>query len=271
MSRYKLVIEYDGMRFCGWQRQASDAQACAVLAAYFDGIHRRKLAAPPQVRLSVQGLLEFALERILHAPMLLEGAGRTDTGVHALAQCAHFDSEAPVEVDRLRAGLNYYAQPFGAAVLELAETAPDFHARFSALRRFYAYHIYNRAAPLILARERAWHVTPPLDIGLMRKAAGAFEGFHDFSAFRAAECQGKSPWKTVDHIEISPDAEQIIIRVSARSFLHNQVRIMVGTLVQVGKGKMPVGRVAQLLDTGDRTQAGPTAPPYGLYLTGVKY
>lgn len=273
--RYKITVEYDGTFFCGWQRQRTDALFFAQPEA-----ERQVTEA---LKPSVQGTLEWALAQMTGQSVLVEGAGRTDTGVHALGQVAHFDLEAPeggayLEAFKLIAGLNFYAQKYGVVVLE-AEVVPAddvaFHARFSARSREYLYRIVLRRAPLILERHRAWHVAlaaeETLDIEAMQAAASAFLGTHDFSAFRASACQSKSPIKTLDRCLIRPTASGLEIEVQARSFLHNQVRIMVGTLMAIGRGRLQASAVAELLKSGDRTKGGPTAPPYGLYLWRVHY
>lgn len=270
MQRYKIILEYDGTFFCGWQRQASDEEAHEFLSEHY--AQRRKAAIIPTPPLmSIQGLVEFALYQILHQHLLVEGAGRTDTGVHAYGQCAHIDLENPIDSARLREGLNFYTRNWGVVIRAIEPVSSTFHARFSARMRTYHYLICNRPAPLALYRNRAWHVATPLNIARMQAAAQQFLGFHDFSAFRAAECQSKSPHKTLHAFHFEQNGENIQATISARSFLHNQVRIMMGTLVQIGKGKMPAEIITQLLENPDRVKAGPTAPPYGLYLHHVSY
>ena len=199
--------------------------------------------------------------------------------MHALGQVAHFDLagdlSGALDPLKLEAGLNFYARPYGVVVLEVARAPHDFHARFSAKARPYLYRVVLRRAPLALDRHRAWHVALPLgatlDRAAMRAAAQDFLGTHNFNAFRAAACQSKSPIKTLDRCEVRDRPEGLEVEVQARSFLHNQVRIMVGTLVAIGRGRLPPEAVRALLESGDRTQAGPTAPPDGLYLTKVTY
>lgn len=261
-QRYKVIVEYDGTFFCGWQRQRSDA-------AFFAGQN------VPLSRPSVQGALEEALRRMTGHPVLVEGAGRTDTGVHALGQVAHFDLSKPFEPFQLVSGLNFYTQRYGVVVLEAARVPDHFHARFSAKSREYLYKIVLRRPPLTLEAHRAWHVSLPIGTQLnwkaMQDAAQAFLGTHNFSAFRAAACQSKSPIKTLDRCLIRRVESGMEVEVQARSFLHNQVRIMVGTLIAIGQGKLPADAIGQLLENGDRTQSGPTAPPDGLYLRRVYY
>lgn len=264
-QRYKIVVEYDGTFFCGWQRQRSDA-------AFFS-----EKGADAGVLPSVQGTLEDSLRRMTGESVLVEGAGRTDTGVHALGQVAHFDLpiQRAFEPFKLVEGLNFYAQRHGVVVLEASQVPDDFHARFSAKSRTYLYQVVLRRAPLVLERHRAWHVPLPIGTALkleaMQKAAEALLGTHNFNAFRAAECQSKNPVKTLDRCHIRSTEEGIEFEVQARSFLHNQVRIMVGTLMAIGREKLPLGVIDELLKSGDRTQGGPTAPPDGLYLKNVAY
>lgn len=263
MARIKLTVEYDGSSFCGWQRQQTDEVLFAENVVATEDV--------VGLRPSVQGTLEDAYWKMTGERVLVEGAGRTDAGVHALAQVAHVDFQKPVNPARLIPGLNFYLQPSRVVVKE-AEVVPDsFHARFSARSRLYRYRILNRKAPSALWRERAWHVPTTLDVEAMKTAAQAFLGTHNFQAFRAAACQSKSPIKTLDRLELRQVDDFLEWTVQARSFLHNQVRIMVGTLMWVGKGKLPPTIISEALERGDRTQVGPTAPPYGLYLAGVLY
>jgi tRNA pseudouridine38-40 synthase len=245
MPRYRLTLEYDGTGLAGWQRQANGA--------------------------SVQELLETAFEKYCQEKVTLVAAGRTDAGVHALAQVAHVDLERPREPDEIRDAVNYHLKPAHVAILEAAEAPADFHARFSATGRRYLYRIVNRRAPLVLDHDRAWSVTRPIDAAAMHAAAQVLVGSHDFSSFRDAQCQAKSPLKTLDRLDVSRTGEEISIRAEARSFLHHQVRNMVGTLKLVGEGKWTTADVAAALAARDRSAAGPTAPAEGLYLTGVSY
>lgn len=245
MTRYKLTIEYDGSGFVGWQRQTNG--------------------------LSVQEVLEDAIERFCGERVTTHVAGRTDAGVHALGQVAHFDIAKDTTSDTVRDALNFHVKPHAIAVLKAEIVGEEFHARFSARRRIYRYRIVNRRASLALERGRAWHVQAPLDLAAMQTGAAHLLGRHDFSSFRAAECQAKSPLKTLDVLDISREGEAIIVDARARSFLHHQVRNMVGTLKLVGEGKWVPDDVRRVLDARDRREAGPTAPPEGLYLVEIVY
>ena len=245
MPRYKLIVEYDGTPFVGWQRQS-------------EGV-------------SVQHVLEEAVFKFCGERATIYGAGRTDAGVHALAQVAHLDLEKPADPFRLTEAVNFHLKPHPIAVLDCAAVAADFHARFSAIERRYRYRIANRRAPLTLDRDRAWRVGAPLDAGAMHAAAQVLVGHHDFTSFRATDCQADSPVKTLDALDVARFGEEIEVSARARSFLHHQVRNMVGTLRLVGEGKWSAGDVKKALDARDRAAAGPTAPAEGLYLVGVKY
>ncbi len=245
MPRYRITLEYDGTPFYGWQRQ--------------DGIP------------SVQQAIEEAAHKLTGETVAIRGAGRTDTGVHALGQVAHLDLSREWLTDKIRDGLNAHLRPAPVTVIAAAEVLDDFDARFSATRRHYVYRILNRRSPAALDRDRAWHVTYLLDAEAMAVAARSLLGNHDFSTFRAAECQAQSPIKTLDQLDVLRDGDEIRILASARSFLMSQVRSMVGSLVQVGSGRWPETRIAQILAAADRTQCGPLAPPHGLYLARVDY
>ncbi|CAK0775015.1 tRNA pseudouridine synthase A [uncultured Gammaproteobacteria bacterium] len=245
MPRWKLTLEYDGRPFVGWQRQANGP--------------------------SVQLALEQAVLRFSGATVTVQGAGRTDARVHALAQVAHFDLDKPTTADVVRNALNFYLRPWPVAVLLVESVADDFHARFSALGRSYLYRIINRCTPLALETGRAWHIPYPLDAVAMHEAARRLIGRHDFSTFRASACQGKSPVKSLERLEVSRTGEAITIVAGARSFLHHQVRNMVGTLALVGRGSWSADDVQVALEARDRSRGGPTAPPDGLYFTGVEY
>ncbi len=245
MPRYKLTIEYDGAPFCGWQIQHNGP--------------------------SVQGALENAVAAINGAPARVHGAGRTDAGVHALAQVAHVDIAKELPPGRFRDGLNAHLRPHPIGVLA-AELAPDsFEARFSAIRRHYRYRIVNRRANLALDAGKVWRVPRRLDAARMHAAAQRLLGRHDFTTFRDAECQARSPEKTLDQLDVARDGEAITIVTSARSFLHSQVRSMVGSLVWVGEGRWNVDDMARALQARDRRACGPVAPPDGLYLVRVDY
>lgn len=244
--RYLLRIEYDGGPYQGWQR----------------------LPDGP----SVQGALEDAVEKLTGARSDVIGSGRTDAGVHAYEQVAHVDIDKPFEPWKLAEALNAHLRPHPIAVLQAEAAAPDFHARFDAVRRTYVYQIVNRRAPLTVDRGRAWRVSPHLDTDAMHAAAQRLVGEHDFTTFRDSQCQAKSPIKTLDVCDVlRTDEESVAIWCVARSFLHRQVRSMVGTLVEVGLGKMSADDVADALAAVDRTRCGPVAPPDGLYLARVDY
>lgn len=245
MSRWRITVEYDGGPFVGWQRQDNGP--------------------------SVQEAIEQAITGFCGEEVQVTGAGRTDSGVHALAQVAHFDLAREASADTVRDAINFHLKPRPVAVLDALPVAADFHARFSALGRSYRYRIVNRRTPLTLEAGRAWQVAVPLDAVAMGEAAEALVGRHDFTSFRAAQCQADSPVKTLDEITVARDADLITFDVRARSFLHNQVRIMVGTLRRVGEGKWEPGEVARALGARDRAAAGPTAPACGLYLAAVRY
>jgi len=245
MPRYKLTLEYDGGPFSGWQRQTG--------------------------RPSLQQALEEAVTAFCGETVAVQAAGRTDAGVHALGQVAHLDLEREVALDTLRNALNYHLRPAPIVVLEAAAVAPDFHARFSARARHYRYLIVNRPAPLTLERGHAWFVPGQLDAEIMHEAASRLLGRHDFSSFRSSLCQAKSPVKTLDAMSVSRRGAHIEIGVRARSFLHHQVRNMVGTLKLIGQRKWPVERIEAVLAARDRAAAGPTAPACGLYLVRVDY
>ena len=245
MTRYKLTLEYDGRGFVGWQRQDNGP--------------------------SVQAALEAAVERFCGEQVTAHAAGRTDAGVHALAQVAHIDLDKETGADTLRDALNFHLKPAAVAVLAAEAVADDFHARFSATERAYRYRIVNRRAPLALDRGRAWFVPVPLDAGAMHEAARALLGKHDFTSFRAGECQAKSPVKTLDALEVSRHGDEIRIEARARSFLHHQVRNMAGSLRLAGEGKWTRADMERALAARDRRAAGPTAPADGLYLVAVRY
>jgi len=245
MPRYKLTIEYDGTPFNGWQIQDN---------------------AP-----SVQGALNDAVFAFSGERAQVNGAGRTDTGVHALGQVAHVDLAKDWEADVVRDAINAHLRPNPVAVLA-AERAPDsFEARYSAVRRHYLYRLVCRRADLALERNRVWRCPRELDVKAMHNAAQRLVGFHDFTTFRSTECQAKSPEKTLDVLSVSKAGEEIHIAASARSFLHNQVRSMVGSLVLVGDGKWSADDLSAALAAKDRTACGPVAPPDGLYLVKVDY
>lgn len=243
--RYKLVLEYDGTCFHGFQRQKDLG--------------------------SVQSLIEYAVKQITQEDVTVFCAGRTDAGVHSLGQVIHFDSSKDLDLYKFQDGVNHFTGPKGCCVISVEKTDSTFHARFSATSRSYTYVILNRQAPSPHFENKAWHVKKPLDLGLMAEAARHFIGTYDFSAFRCVSCQAKSPIRTMDVCEIEQEDAFFKIHLKSRSFLHNQVRIMVGSLVTVGLSKESPEWIQGLLRSGDRTQAGITAPPYGLYFRTVGY
>ena len=245
MPRFKLLIEYDGTPFAGWQVQANSA--------------------------TVQGRLEAAVARLDSANPSVRGAGRTDAGVHALGQVAHVDLVRDWPPERLRGALNAHLRPDPIVVLAAGRVSADFDARFSARSRSYLYRILNRRSPPALDRAKVWHVARALDAGAMHAAAQTILGKHDFTTFRSSHCQAASPQKTLDRLTVSRRAEEIHIEAVARSFLHNQVRSMVGSLKLVGEGAWPVGQLQRALIARDRAACGMVAPPGGLYLVRVAY
>ena len=245
MPRYRLTIEYDGGPFVGWQRQAEGA--------------------------SVQGALEDAIEKLSQQRVTVTGAGRTDAGVHALGQVVHFGVEKDFAADKVRDALNHYLWPAPVVVLDAMVAADGFHARFSACARHYLFRILNRRAPPALDAGKVWHVPVALDAEAMHHAAQALLGTHDFTTFRAAECQAQSPVKTLDKIDVSRRGEEIHLTTSARSFLHHQVRSFVGSLKQVGEGKWSARDLKAALEARERSACGPVSPPDGLYLVKVDY
>jgi tRNA pseudouridine38-40 synthase len=247
MPRYKLTIEYDGAPFSGWQIQA-------------DG-------------LTVQGVLTGAIESLTGEKTLVQGAGRTDAGVHARGQIAHVDLSREWETDTIRDALNAHLRPHPVAVLAAERVADDFNARMSAVKRHYLYRIVNRRPDLALDRGQAWRIPRPLDDRAMHDAAQRLVGKHDFTTFRSTECQAKSPEKTLDSLDVVRlhGGDEIIVLTTARSFLHSQVRSMVGSLALVGEGKWSADDLQAALDARDRTRCGPLAPPDGLFLMKVDY
>lgn len=245
MTRVKLLIEYDGGPYFGWQRQ------------------------PDQP--TVQGALEKAALALNQSPTTIQGAGRTDAGVHATGQVAHFDLVKDVPEHKVADALNAHLRPEPVAVLSSHFMPEDFHARFHAIKRHYRFVIENRRADLSLSRGRAWRVGAPLKLGLMQEAAQHLCGKHDFTTFRDTICQADSPVRTMDRIHLKQTGSRIEIEYSARSFLHKQVRSITGSLIEVGRGKYPPSWIRDILDAKDRTACGPVAPPDGLYLERVEY
>jgi len=245
VTRFRLIVEYDGRPFMGWQRQAHGP--------------------------SVQQAIEEAIEAITHEKVTLHAAGRTDAGVHALAMTAHVDIDKPISAHRLADGTNAKLRPLPVAILSAREAEPDFHARFSCIGRRYVYRIANRRAPLALETGRAWRVPVVLHADAMNRAAQVLVGRHDFNTFRSAQCQSDSPVKTLDRLTVRRLGETIEIEAAARSFLHHQVRSMVGCLELVGRGKWTKADLKAALEARDRAALGFNAPPDGLYFVEALY
>ena len=245
MPRYKLAIEYDGTPFVGWQVQDNGP--------------------------SVQGVITDAIAAFTGERVAVSGAGRTDAGVHALGQVAHIDLARDWDDDTVRDAINAHLRPHPVAVLTAERVGESFDARFSATKRHYLYRIVNRRADLALEQNRAWRVARALDDAAMHAAAQSLVGRHDFTTFRAAECQAKSPIKTLDRLDVVREGEDVRVLAAARSFLHHQVRSMVGSLVHVGEGKWKANELAAALAARDRSACGQVAPPQGLYLVRVEY
>ena len=245
MTRWRLTIEYDGGPFMGWQRQDHGP--------------------------SVQQTLEEAVKRMTGEDAQLMAAGRTDAGVHALAMSAHVDIARSLTPHRLREGLNALVRPHPISVIEVETVADDWHARFSCVGRRYLYRVLNRRAPAALDHGRVWHIPVPLEVEAMREGAAHLVGRHDFTTFRSAQCQSDSPVKTLDRLEVSKVGEEIHIEAAARSFLHHQVRSMVGCLAMVGRGQWEPGDIEKALEARDRSALGFNAPPDGLYFVEAIY
>jgi tRNA pseudouridine38-40 synthase len=245
MPRYKLTIEYDGTPYVGWQAQDNGV--------------------------SVQGVLTGAVATFAGERVVIGAAGRTDAGVHALGQVAHVDLAKDWDTETVRDAINFHLRPQPVAVLAAERAAPDFDARFSAVKRHYLYRIVNRRADLTLEQNRAWRVPRLLDDEAMHAAAQRLIGRHDFTTFRSTECQAKSPVKTLDRLDVARDGDEIRVTAAARSFLQHQVRSMVGSLIHVGEGKWRADDLATALAARDRTACGQVAPPHGLYLVRVDY
>jgi tRNA pseudouridine38-40 synthase len=245
MTRFALTIEYDGRPFMGWQRQAHGP--------------------------SVQQTIEEALGRIIGAEPVVHAAGRTDAGVHATAMRAHVDVERAITPFRLMEAINAHLRPAPVAILDCVAMAEDWHARFSCLGRRYEYRIVNRRAPLTFETGLAWRIARPLDAEAMQAAAQRLTGKHDFTTFRSAHCQSASPVKTLDRLDVARTGDRLTIHAAARSFLHHQVRSMVGCLALVGLGQWSADDISAALEARDRAMLGLNAPPDGLYFTGADY
>ena len=245
MTRWRLTIEYDGNPFMGWQRQEHGP--------------------------SVQQTLEEALLRMTGEKAVFTAAGRTDAGVHALAMSTHVEINRVLTSHRLREGLNALVRPHPISVLSVEHADDDWHARFSCVGRRYLYRILNRRAPPALDSGRVWHIAVPLDLDQMREGAAILIGRHDFTTFRSAQCQSDSPVKTLDSLEVTRVGDEIHVRAAARSFLHHQVRSMVGCLALVGRGQWQPSKMQEALDARDRSALGFNAPPHGLYFVEAIY
>ena len=245
MTRWRLTVEYDGAPFVGWQRQALGT--------------------------SVQGVLERAIGQMTSSAVTVHGAGRTDAGVHALAMEAHVDLEKPLTEHRLREGLNALVRPDPVSVIEVARVADHWHARHSCSGRRYLYRILNHRAPPALLRGKVWHIGAPLDLDAMQAGAHILLGTHDFTTFRSVHCQSASPVKTLDELSVERVGDEVQVHAAARSFLHHQVRSMVGCLAMVGRGQWSVDDIARALAARDRTALGLNAPPDGLYFVSARY
>ena len=244
MPNYKITVEYDGTNFVGWQQQANGV--------------------------SVQSSLQDSVFKLSGEKVVVYGAGRTDAGVHAYGQVASFVISKKISTDVIRDGLNQHLRPLMISVLKAEEVDNDFHARFSAKKRWYVYKIINRRSPLTIEANRAWCVHKILDTKKMQNESASFLGKHDLNAFRSAHCQSKSSIRTIDDIIINIKNESIFIEVVAKSFLHSQVRIMVGTLVDIAKGNINAS-ILEIINSKNREVAGQTAPANGLYLKKIAY
>ena len=244
MNNYKITVEYDGTNFVGWQQQANG--------------------------LSIQSSLQDSLFKLSGEKVVVYGAGRTDAGVHAYGQVASFSISKKISTDVIRDGLNQHLRPLMISVQKAEFAQDDFHARFSAKRRWYVYKIINRRPPLTIEANKAWCVHKKLNIDKIKTESASFVGKHDLNAFRSANCQSNTSIKTIDSINVDNKEDKILIEVSARSFLHSQVRIMVGTLVDIAKGNL-TDSISQIINSRKRDLAGQTAPACGLYLKKIDY
>ncbi len=244
-QRWKLTLEYDGTDFVGWQLQDQG--------------------------FSVQGVLEEAVFKFSGERVRFHAAGRTDSGVHALGQVAHFDLDYLFTPEKIRDALNACVRPHAVSILSAEAVPQEFHARFNAVKRYYRYVICNRRAPVSVGKKYMWHVHKPLDLENMRKAASCLIGKHDFTTFRALVCQSKSPIKSIDRIDITQDGDRVYIDVEAPSYLHHMIRNITGTLKKIGEGSWEWQKMQEVLEARDRAAGGPTAPPTGLYFMKVDY
>ena len=244
MYNYKITIEYDGTNFVGWQRQENG--------------------------ISIQQLIEESIQKLVNKTTNIFGAGRTDAGVHAKGQVASFELENELDTDTIRDGLNHHLRPYPVAVLLTEKVGNDFNARFSAKLRFYEYRVINRRPPLTLENNRVWCVHKTINIEKIIDESKNFIGKHDLSAFRSINCQSKSAIKSIRSFDIKTKKDEIFFNISAKSFLHSQVRIMIGTLIDIGLGKISKP-ISEIISLKKREYAGVTAPPHGLYLTKVEY
>lgn len=247
MKRYKLIIEYEGTKFCGWQTQVQNN--------------------------SVQQKIEEAIYKFCGHKALLFAAGRTDSGVHAWGQVAHVDLPENLTINEgnLLNAVNFYLKPDAISIVECVKVDEFFHARFSAIKRYYQYKILNRHSPCALLKDRIWHIRKKLNIAKMIEASKHLIGKHDFSSFRAAECQARSPIRTIDYIDFKFDNNIVTVEIAAKSFLHHMVRNMVGTLVLFGQEKLEPAKMLTIINEKNRSAAGPTAPACGLYFMKVEY
>jgi tRNA pseudouridine38-40 synthase len=245
MTRFRLTVEFDGRPYMGWQRQAHGP--------------------------SVQQAIEDAARRVTSEAAAVHAAGRTDAGVHAIAMTAHIEVAKEITAFRLMEALNALMKPQPIAILACEQVADDWHARFSCLGRSYVYRIVNRRAPLALEAGRAWRIARPLDEGAMHEAAQALVGLHDFTTFRSAHCQAESPVKTLDRLDVRREGDAVLVEAAARSFLHHQVRSMVGCLAMVGQGQWNAAELKAALEAKDRAALGLNAPPDGLYFVAALY
>lgn len=245
MVRYKIIVEYDGTSFVGWQKQ--------------------------QMGLSVQQVIEEAIEKFSKERVTVHAAGRTDAGVHALGQVAHFDLTKRYSTKEVRGAINHFLKPHKVMILNCEEVSEEFHARFSAVKRYYRYEVFNREMISVFADKRSWHIREKLDLDKMQKGANYLIGEHDFTSFRTVHCQAKSPIKTLDEILIIKEKDKVVFLLKAKSFLHHMVRNIVGTLAKVGMSKLQPEDVLKILESKDRKQAGQTAPASGLYFVKVDY